>query len=365
VTTDLTTATADAKTEAVARAPQASHGEKLTSCRNCGFSFSQVAGEVTYCPQCGQDTHPHSPGALEFIHEFATHYVALEGKLWKSLLLLFFLPGELSKKFTAGQKVRYVAPLRLYITASFLFFVVVKMAGWGSLVNVDSTSKTTSDKPAVEETSGERERAGAEQKSDASSIEAREKADTDSKDVDEPVRKSFEYKSEGAPGYIPKEVLSGPAVGSWNCDADSALCKKMQTHLNEKWQGKTVQDVINTMKTGVVGNMPYAIFFMLPFFSLMTYLLYWRRDLRFGDHMVYAMHVHTMTFFGLLGKSLLPQVIGDILLGLLLIYYWVALQRYFGGRWWMTAMRYMFIGTFYPVLVSIMTALVITLVVIV
>lgn len=88
------------------------------ACRNCG-----AAAGGRYCPECGQETAPHPPTAAEFLHEFVGHYVALEGALWKTLRLLL-RPGALTLEYLAGRKRRYVLPLRLYLTASLLFFVV-------------------------------------------------------------------------------------------------------------------------------------------------------------------------------------------------------------------------------------------------
>ncbi|MCE2724393.1 MAG: hypothetical protein ACK5YU_02255 [Burkholderiales bacterium] len=73
--------------------------------RNCGFSFEPLSPVPKYCPQSGQDTHLRVPSAWEFVNEFITHYVALEGKLGKTLILLFCLPGELSRQFRDGKKV--------------------------------------------------------------------------------------------------------------------------------------------------------------------------------------------------------------------------------------------------------------------
>jgi Protein of unknown function (DUF3667) len=97
------------------------HGIRSSmNCRNCG---SPAPGK--FCTQCGQDTAPHPPSAGEFIHEFIGHYIAFEGKLWKTLALLFFKPGQLTKEYLAGRKLRYVLPLRLYLTISLIFFVAL------------------------------------------------------------------------------------------------------------------------------------------------------------------------------------------------------------------------------------------------
>ena len=49
-----------------------------------------------FFPGCGQDTASHRPTFFEFVHEFITHYVALEGKQWPTVRLPFFYPAKLT-----------------------------------------------------------------------------------------------------------------------------------------------------------------------------------------------------------------------------------------------------------------------------
>src|SRR6478672_7835883 len=93
-------------------------------CHNCG-----AATKGNFCADCGQETTLHVASAREFLHEFIGHYVALEGKLWKSLALLLFRPGRLTLEYIKGRRVRYVQPLRLYLTFSLIFFAVMKYSG--------------------------------------------------------------------------------------------------------------------------------------------------------------------------------------------------------------------------------------------
>jgi Protein of unknown function (DUF3667) len=322
-----------------------------TACRNCGFAWGDK--KPNYCPQCGQDTHEHPPSLLEFVHEFVTHYVALEGKLWKTLGLLFFAPGQLTKHFSAGRKLRYVSPLRLYITASFVFFLVVKIAGFGNIVNTSTSTTTTStDTTVASPSTGSTTSVKPlkrESKSAASTSSTEEDTSTDTLDRSKPATK------EG----IPDEVLKGSLQANFECKPDESVCLWLENHVKEKWKGKTNADVIAALKAGVISNLPYAMFFMLPVFALITKTIYWRRQLYFGDHMVYAMHVHAFAFFTLLAKATLPRVLGDIVLSLSMLYYFVAMQRYFGGRWWLTCLRYAFVGTLYPLLLVMLTGFII------
>ncbi len=307
-------------------------------CRNCDAPLGNPPGN--YCPNCGQDTHNHPPTFLEFAHEFVTHYVAAEGKLWKTLRTLFFKPGELTREYRNGRKQGYIGPLRLYVTASFIFFLMVQFTGWGNLVQTNITTSTE-----VTQNKGNTPDDGKPAKSN----EATPKVKVDFG--------GLHIKSNDAkPAAIPANELVKTDL---ECALDGEWCQKLQAHLNDKWKGKNGDDVINTLKKGVLANFPYAMFFMMPIFALITQFLYYRRKQYFGEHLVYALHVHAFAFFTLLAKVLLPRVVGDIVFLLSIFYYFVALQRNFGGRWWLTTLRFGFIGIVYPLLLAFMTMLVI------
>ncbi len=332
----------EAHTNAQAAADVVPLAPLLAACRNCGYSFSGfTAPQPKFCPQCGQDTHPHAPSFWAFVHEFITHYVALEGKLWKTLGLLFLLPGQLTRHYSAGRKLQYVAPLRLYITASFLFFLVVKVAGFGNIVTTTSTT-TTPDAQSATQSAGS---------STVAMPPTLKKGLTVGVNASAPAN--------ALP--IPKELLNAPVHTNFECKPDDSVCLWLEDHLKAKWEGKTSADAIAALKAAVISNLPFAMFFMLPVFAGLTYWLYWRRGLYFGEHMVYAMHVHAFAFFTLLTKAFLPRVAGDIVLSLSLIYYFIAMQRYFGGRWWATGLRYALVGTIYPALLVMLTGGVIIL----
>ena len=126
-------------------------------CRNCDFDLGVQPGR--YCSNCGQETAPHVPTAGEFLHEFVGHYVALEGRLAKTLWLLFLKPGLLTKEYFAGKRRRYVLPLRLYLTASIVFFMLVKVLGVGNLVKVQETPDKNT-KEAISQAQTELTKAG-------------------------------------------------------------------------------------------------------------------------------------------------------------------------------------------------------------
>ena len=102
--------------------------EQPGPCRNCRAALAAEPAPL-YCWRCGQETRLHEPTFLEFVHEFIGHYVAVEGSLWRTLKALVASPGKLTAEYFAGRRRRYVLPLRIYLSASFVFFLVVKVIG--------------------------------------------------------------------------------------------------------------------------------------------------------------------------------------------------------------------------------------------
>jgi hypothetical protein len=68
-------------------------------CRNCG-----AGAPGAYCPACGQDTRERLPTFAQFMRDATGRYVALDGKLWKTLAALLFRPGFLTREYLAGRR---------------------------------------------------------------------------------------------------------------------------------------------------------------------------------------------------------------------------------------------------------------------
>lgn len=117
-------AVGDAATGAVmARAIEPAHGEGGEAahgpCLNCG---TQRIGN--YCHSCGQNGHLHRT-ISGFLHDILHGVFHFEGKIWDTLPLLFFKPGELTRRYIAGERAKFVSPIAMFLFCVFLMFAVV------------------------------------------------------------------------------------------------------------------------------------------------------------------------------------------------------------------------------------------------
>jgi hypothetical protein len=88
------------------------------ACRNCG---AEMAG--TWCHACGQKRIAPGERGLRHLLGEAFHRVTdLDGKLLRSLRLLLFAPGTLSRDYLDDRRARHASPISLFLIANVLYF---------------------------------------------------------------------------------------------------------------------------------------------------------------------------------------------------------------------------------------------------
>ena len=108
-----------------ARAVEPSAGESdaghthESACLNCG---TPLIG--SHCHACGQAAHVHRTlGA--FFHDLLHGVFHFEGKVWRTLPMLAFRPGQLTREYIDGRRASYVSPLALFLFSVFLLFAAM------------------------------------------------------------------------------------------------------------------------------------------------------------------------------------------------------------------------------------------------
>jgi len=81
-----------------------------------------------HCHACGQHAHVHrTMGA--FLHDLLHGALHFEGRIWHTLPLLAARPGELTRRYIAGERARFVSPMALFLFCVFLMFAVFQIVG--------------------------------------------------------------------------------------------------------------------------------------------------------------------------------------------------------------------------------------------
>jgi hypothetical protein len=93
------------------------------NCLNCGCELS---GD--YCHCCGQQAHVHRT-LRAFGHDLLHGALHFEGKIWNTIPLLVWKPGELTRRYIDGERAKFVSPVALFLFIVFLMFAVMGMTG--------------------------------------------------------------------------------------------------------------------------------------------------------------------------------------------------------------------------------------------
>ena len=92
-------------------------------CLNCGAELTGA-----YCSQCGQKAHVHR-SLKGFFHDLLHGVLHFEGKIWRTLPLLAWRPGELTRDYIDGKRARFISPIALFLFCVFLMFAVGTVTG--------------------------------------------------------------------------------------------------------------------------------------------------------------------------------------------------------------------------------------------
>lgn len=110
-------------------------------CKNCGVS---LAGP--YCSNCGQPNKHLDPTLHDLYHELVHEFLHLDGKIASTLKALILKPGALTVEHFRGRRASYIGPVRLYLTASLLFFVIAAYSP-ARPINIQINGKNADDVP--------------------------------------------------------------------------------------------------------------------------------------------------------------------------------------------------------------------------
>lgn len=98
-------------------------GDVHAACLNCG---TRLHGR--FCETCGQPAHVHRTLSHVF-EEFLHGVLHFDTKAWRTLPLLVFKPGKLTREYVHGKRARFIAPFALFLFTVFVMFFVFGFMG--------------------------------------------------------------------------------------------------------------------------------------------------------------------------------------------------------------------------------------------
>src|SRR3954463_15557686 len=112
----------------LARAVEPTAGESgadgHTHEKNCLSCGTRLAGP--FCSACGQRAHVHR-SVRGFMQDFLQGMLNFEGKFWHTLPMLAWRPGEMTRRYIAGERARFISPIALYLFTVFAMLATLNL----------------------------------------------------------------------------------------------------------------------------------------------------------------------------------------------------------------------------------------------
>ena len=106
------------------------------TCKNCKTQLL-----ASYCHNCGQKEQDLQRPFYSLVVDSLRETFDVDGRLARTLGILFVKPGALTESYLAGRRQQYTPPLRLYLVVSLLFFLIVaSLAQQGFLFEVTAST---------------------------------------------------------------------------------------------------------------------------------------------------------------------------------------------------------------------------------
>ncbi len=268
------------------------------SCLNCATALTGP-----FCSACGQRDIPPYPNVRELVTDAFWELSGWDGRFTKTVRVLVTQPGALTREFLEGRRARYLSPLRLYLMASLLYFLIapfsnaVGRASGVDFPGIKITTTRTGDSLAV----------GAPRVSRAQRVTQTAENAVENQQAVSPAQRDS----------MLKEIARAPAP--------------LRPLLRRSMFDPT------GFKRGIFEAMPRVLFVLVPVFAAIVALFYHRR--KYPEHLYFAIHLHAFIFVALSLSALaklthvgvLMSVVKFIVIVSIPVYATIAFRRLYGG----------------------------------
>jgi Protein of unknown function (DUF3667) len=266
--------------------PEAGEGRGVDqgACLNCGV---ELIGP--HCHGCGQKAKVHRT-LRAYGHDLLHGVFHFDGKVWKTLPMLAFKPGELTRRYIHGERAKFVSPLALFLFSVFLMFAVVGgLAGEmhaPEAAKIDDLKVELRGKPLKELETQLKQKQARKTELDAA-IKKLETADSDTaaleKQNDAVEKEIDDIKT--ARGFLTGEKWTAVGVGTtgW-ARLDAAIAKANE---NPNLLLYKLQSAAYKYSWALI---PLSV----PFVWL---LFFWRRQFKLYDHAIFVTYSLTFMLF--------------------------------------------------------------------
>jgi hypothetical protein len=267
------------------------------ACRNCGD-----ATPGAYCPACGQPRATRLVSLRRIMADAVEDHLSLNAATPRTLGVLLTRPGGLTAEYLQGRIVRYLPPLRLYIIASFVFFLTLGLTGGSD--------------GAVQAEGG----------AEILVLSAAMPRDTAPADPAGPM------------------VVQLPPIPLLSAATEARIAERLQ-----RMGSVDAEELRSAMARELLARAPIGMFLLLPFLAGVLKLLYIRQRRLYVEHLIFAVHLQAFAFVLFTAMMLMGAwpTVRQMLGFWLLVYVVLAFRRVYPQPWPKTLAKLALLGGIY------------------
>ncbi len=275
------------------------------TCKNCDYYF-----EGNYCPSCGQSVKEVQKPVAHFMGDIFGSLFVLDYRALRSIPILLIKPGKLSDEYISGKRVRHVAPFRLYLFASLVFFFLI---GWQTKNKMNE---------AIDE------------ENIALTL--------DSLQLQIPPIRGNLTAGDSIIAFSNMRDALGKGLDMVQTARVKSLDEKnlSEEDRRRKDQKMRTWDNPDVAVSKIYQYLSWSFFILMPWFAFLLYVFFRKKRKFYVEHLVYSVNLHTFFFLililvallGMLVPSMLGRVGGWIFL-FVLIYSILGIRNFYKTKW--------------------------------
>ena len=308
-----------------------SDGKIVKYCRNCS---SELSDGTKFCPNCGQKRKNIMVSFWALVRDFFGTIFSMDSKVIRTIPVLLFRPGRLTKEYVKGRRIQYLPPVRMYVFFSIVMFLLIPWVY--SLDQLNGTNIPDS-------------------KSLRDSIKAEVINDVDT--TTQAGGFNFKYSQEEGTSFTHDINSQRELIAFFNIIDSIDQGKKIDESIDSEFPNKSRfsklllrKSLIMYQQKGVgwghtlIKTISYSLFAFLPLFALILKLLYIRRKRLYAEHFIFSLHFLSFIFFLIIVNMILYSCGQSwfiyVVLFFFLLYLFIAMKNVYGQGFWRTLFKY-------------------------
>lgn len=306
---------------------------KKEACPNCQFQFEQ---SHNFCPNCGQENHDKKVAIKLLFSDFLADFFTWDSKFLRSMIPLLFRPGNLTKEFLDGKRIRFVRPFRMYIFVSFLYFFVFHF--------VDKTYESTGDgnvQTTLSPTNNDGGLTLTFTPPEQDSI-----TDTMSSEFFQQEHIKSMLDSLGPDAFVDSLNIEDPE----------------QREMTRKIIRSVTEDREQFLQF-FEKNISIMLFFFIPIFAGILFLFFFAQAKYFVEHLIFAVHYQTFVFLsglvfllsGFIHYEVYDQIVQPLIfIPVCWVYLLLAIKKVYGESWGITVVKWVAVSIIYVLMLLVL-----------